>query len=153
IPFYSVGMPALSRLAELPERYRYAFCEMLEKMAMVTMPAAALIVVTADWTTALLFGPQWAAAAPLMACFSLLAVYQPSILALILLYLTQENRSGDMVRATIFDASLSILAIVAGLHFGVIAVAASIAGTGLLIRLPLATWLSTRKGPVRIRDV
>lgn len=151
-PLYSVGMPALSRLSDHQERYRYAFREMLEKLAMVTMPGAALVALTADWTTAVLFGPQWSAAAPLMACFSVIAAYQPMILALGLLYLTQD-RPGDMLRATIIDALVSIAAIAAGLHFGVVAVAASLAGAGLFIRMPVAFWLSTRRGPVRMLDL
>jgi PST family polysaccharide transporter len=152
IPVYSVGMPALSRLSDDRERYQYAFCEMLEKLAMVTMPAATLVALTADWTTEILFGPQWGAAAPLVACFAVLAVYQPAILTLGLLYLTQD-RPGDLFRATIIDTALSIMAIAAGIHFGVVAVAASLAGTGLLIRLPAALWLSTRRGPVRMLDL
>ena len=44
-----VGMPALSRLHDDPERYRRAYVMLSEKLAMLTVPPAALMVVTADW--------------------------------------------------------------------------------------------------------
>jgi polysaccharide transporter, PST family len=152
IPFYSVGMPALSRLADQAARYRRAYAEMLEKLAMITMPGAALIAITADWTTSVLFGPQWAGAAPVVACFAVVALYQPSVLAVNLLFMTQ-NRAGEMLRANIMDASLSLAAIAGALTFGVTAVAASLAATGVIIRLPLIVWLATRRGPTRAIDV
>ena len=58
-PIYSVGMPALSRLHDDPERYRRAYVMLSEKLAMVTVPPAALMVVTADWIVVLLLGAQW----------------------------------------------------------------------------------------------
>ena len=41
-PVDGVAVTALSRLATTPERYRQAYLRMLEKLAMVTMPAMAL---------------------------------------------------------------------------------------------------------------
>ena len=111
IPLYSVGMPALSRLSSYEERYRRAFGEMLEKLAMITLPAAATIVVTADWTTDVLFGPRWSEAAPLVACFAMMAAYQPSLDATGLLYMTQR-RSAELLCASLIDAALSIVAAV-----------------------------------------
>jgi polysaccharide transporter, PST family len=37
--------------------------------------------------------------------------------------------------------------------FGATAVAAALAGTGLLLRAPLAFWLATRRGPVSLAHV
>lgn len=152
IPFYSVGMPMLSRLTQDDARYRRAYSELLEKLVMVTMPAAAIIATTADWITAVLFGPQWTAAAPLVAWFGLGVAYYPAILAVTLLYLSQ-NRPGEVLRATAVDVSLAIVAILGGLPFGATTVAATLAVTGVLVRLPVSFWLSTRRGPVRLRDL
>jgi polysaccharide transporter, PST family len=41
----------------------------------------------------------------------------------------------------------------AGLPFGVVGVAGSYACCGLLIRMPLAFWLATRRGPVTMVDL
>ena len=152
IPFYSVGMPMLSRLTDDDARYRRAFCELLEKLVMVTVPTAAIIAVTADWITSVLFGPRWTAAAPLVSWFGLAVAYYPAILAVTLLYLSQ-NRPGEMLRATFVDVGLALAAIFAGLRFGAVAVAAMLAVTGVLVRLPVSFWLSTVRGPVRLIDL
>lgn len=152
IPFYSIGMPMLSRLTDQELRYRYAFGELLEKLAMITMPAAALVVVSADWITEVLFGHQWDAASPLVAWFGLVAAYYPSILAVALLYLSQ-NRPAELLRATSIDVCLAVLSIAVGLPFGTTGVAAALALIGVSVRLPVAFWLSTRRGPVKFRDV
>jgi polysaccharide transporter, PST family len=152
IPFYSLGMPLFSRLVEQEERYRRAFGEMLEKLAMVTLPGGALLAVTADWVTDILFGPQWRAAAPLVAWFGFSAGYQPILLTLALLYLSQ-NRPADFLRATVIDLVIGIGSILVGVPFGATVVAASLAVAGFTLRLPVGIWLSTRRGPVAGRDV
>jgi PST family polysaccharide transporter len=151
-PLYAVAMPALSRIAHQPQRYRRAFAEILEKLAMITMPAAALVVVTADWVVEFLFGPAWSEAAPLIAFFALAAVYQPSLITANLLYLTQD-RPRQMFRAVMIDSAISAAAIVVALPFGAIAVAGSFAVTGLLLRVPIGFWLAARSGPVVLSDI
>jgi PST family polysaccharide transporter len=140
-------MPALSRLPDQPQRYRSLYGQVTQKVGLLTMPAFALSAVTADWVVKILFGPSWEQAIPLVALFSVYAVYLPVLQSTGLLYLTQA-RTAEMVRANLLDATVCVLAILAGLHWGVTGVAASLAGVGLVVRLPLAFWLSTRRGPV-----
>jgi PST family polysaccharide transporter len=116
------------------------------------MPVFALAAVTADWVVEILFGPSWHQAIPLVALFSVSATFLPVLMACGLLYLTQA-RTADMLQATLLDAAVAVAAIVAGLPWGVTGVAASIAIVGLTIRMPLAFWLSARRGPVRIGTV
>ena len=151
-PIYAVAMPTFSRMAHQQERYRLAFREMLEKIAMIMMPGAALVAVCADWVVRLLFGAHWIAATPLVACFATALVYQPLIQVVGLLYLTQD-RAREMVRAALIDTSLCVLGVVIALPLGATWVAASIATIGLTIRLPLAFWFATRRGTVKFADV
>ncbi|MEK9970998.1 MAG: lipopolysaccharide biosynthesis protein [Ferrovibrio sp.] len=146
-PLYAVAMPALSRLDGQPERYRNAFLLIYEKFAMVTMVPAALAAVTADWVVALLFGTQWLEATPYVACFAVAAMTLPSMLAVGLLYQSQ-NRPGDMLRAALADAVLVAGAVLAGVSFGAIGIAIAYAAGGLFLRLPAAIWLGGRRGPV-----
>jgi len=149
IPLYSVGMPALSRLTADHERYRRVFGEILEKLAMMTVPAAAAIAATADWTTDILFGPQWSAAAPLVACFAAVAAYQPSMYVAGLLYMTQ-NRARELVRTSVIDAAISVMVILLTLRYGTTVMAEALAAAGLFIRIPIGYWLATVRGPVRL---
>jgi polysaccharide transporter, PST family len=151
-PIYAVAMPVLSRLDGQPERYRSAFLLMLEKFAMVTMPPAAVAMVTADWVVALLFGPQWHDATIYVACFAAAAVTLPTTLAVGLLYQSQ-NRPGDLLRAALADAALVALAVLVGLSYGAVGIAVAYGASGLCLRLPVAFWLSGRRGPVRTADM
>jgi PST family polysaccharide transporter len=58
-----------------------------------------------------------------------------------------------MLRATFVDVALALAAILAGLRFGAVMVAATLAVTGVLVRLPVSFWLSTLRGPVRLKDL
>jgi PST family polysaccharide transporter len=100
----------------------------------------------------ILFGRAWLEAAPLVAMFSVTAAYLPVLLTGGLLYMTQ-GRTGEMVRATLIDGALCVGAIVAGLPWGVVGVAAAIAIVGVLVRLPLSFWLASRRGPVSLGDM
>ena len=151
-PVYAAAMPALSRLLDEPARYRSMFCQVMQKLGLLTMPVFALAAVTADWVVDILFGPSWHQAIPLVALFSVSATFLPVLMAAGLLFLTQA-RTAEMLRATGLDAVVTVAAIVAGLPWGVIGVAASIALVGVLIRLPLAFWLTTRRGPVGVGAV
>lgn len=152
LPLYSIGFPALSRLSDDDERYRRGFRQILEKLAMLTMPGAALIAVTADWTTAVVFGPKWAAAAPLVAWFALIAAFQPSLDTSGLLFLTHV-RGREFMRAGLIDAALRVAAIAGSLSFGATTVAGTLALSGLFIRVPVGFWLATRQAPVRLGQI
>ena len=151
-PVYAAAMPALSRLVDDPARYRSMFCQVMQKLGLLTMPLFALAAVTADWVVDILFGPAWHQAIPLVALFSVSATFLPVLMAVGLLFLTQA-RTTDMLRATGLDAVISVTAIVAGLPWGVTGVAASIALVGVLVRTPLAFWLAARRGPVGVGAV
>jgi PST family polysaccharide transporter len=73
-PVTSVAVPALSRLNEEPERYRQAYLRLLEKVAMVTMPLMAFMVVAADWVVRVVLGPQWDESARLFAVLGVAGV-------------------------------------------------------------------------------
>jgi PST family polysaccharide transporter len=151
-PLYAVAMPGLSRIDHQAERYRRAFCAILEKLAMIVIPGALFVAATADWVVRILLGPQWQAAIPLVTCFAVIGAYQPLIQAVGLLYLTQ-SRSREMVRAAMIDTILCVMGVIAGLPFGVTFVAASLAAIGATLRAPAAFWLSSRRGPVGLGDI
>jgi PST family polysaccharide transporter len=148
-PVYAAAMPALSRLNDDPARYRSMFCQVTQKLGLLTMPAFALCAVSSDWVVAILLGPSWIEAVPLVALFSVSAIYLPVLMSVGLLYMTHA-RTREMLRATVIDALLCVASITAGLPWGVVGVAASLAVVGLTVRLPMAFFLSTRRGPVSL---
>lgn len=151
-PLFSVAMPALSRLVGDPERYRRTYLGMVEKLSMVTMPCAALLVAAPDLVVQLLFGPQWAAATPIVGWLGLAALYQPVSYTCSWLFMTQ-NRTAEMFRWGLISSSLLAISIVVGLPFGAEGVAASFAISGLAVRMPALFWAVGRQGPVRSLDI
>ncbi|HUZ74218.1 MAG TPA: lipopolysaccharide biosynthesis protein [Stellaceae bacterium] len=152
VPLYSVTLPLMSRLELDRERYRRVFGEIVETLAMAVMPGAALIAVTSDWVVAVMFGAGWGGAAPLVAGFAIAAAYQPVAQLVGVLYLTQD-RKREMLRAAFVDAALFVVAVLTGLPFGTLAVAAALATVGWALRLPVALYLATRRGPVTVTDL
>jgi PST family polysaccharide transporter len=151
-PVYAAAMPALSRLIDDPPRYRSMFGQVMQKLGLLTMPTFALAAVTADWIVEILLGPAWLQAIPLVALFSLAATCLPLVLAAGLLYMTQA-RTREMLRGTAIDSGLCLAAILVGLHWGVVGVAAGLAAAAMLLRMPMAFWLATRRGPVSLGQI
>jgi PST family polysaccharide transporter len=150
-PITAVAVPALSRLADSPERYRRAYLRILQKIAMLTMPLMALLVMTSDWVVELVLGPRWLGVSPIFALLGIVGIIQPVAGTTGWLFITQ-SRPDDMFRWGLVGGSLTIVAICAGLPWGATGVAASYSLVSLVIVTPALWWFTGRKGPVRTLD-
>jgi O-antigen/teichoic acid export membrane protein len=151
-PLFTVLMPTLSRLVDDPARYRRVYLRTLEKIVMLTMPCAALLIATPEAVVRLLFGPKWLAAAPIVAWLGVAMLYQPATYTSSWLF-TSQDRTRDMLRWGLLGSTLTALSFFVALPFGATAVAASFSISGLLVRLPILFWLVGRRGPVRTADI
>jgi PST family polysaccharide transporter len=150
-PVMAVTVPALSRLADSPERYRKAYLRIMEKVLMLVMPVVALLIVASDWLVGIVLGAQWRGAAPILVFMGLAGLIQPVLNTVGSLLVTQ-GRGRDLLHWSIISAPLSILSIVVGLPWGATGVAASYSLARILITQPLMYWFVGRKGPVRTKD-
>ena len=150
-PLSAVAVPALSRLANEPERYRAAYLEILEKIVMITMPLGALMIATSDWTVLLLLGPQWGETGRIFMLLGVAAMIQPVTRTAWWLFSTQ-GRTRELFHWGVLGGAIAIVSIVAGLPWGARGVAASYAGADLCIVTPLFFWYVGRRGPVRTID-
>jgi len=149
-PITSVAVPSLSRLTDSPEDYRRAYVRMLEKIALLTMPAVTLMIVTSDWIVAIVLGPQWREVGKLLAILGVAALIQPIANTTGWLFITQ-GRTKDMFRLAMWGGPITMASIVAGLPWGAVGVATSytvvhVCGT------PILYWYIGRRGPVRTMD-
>jgi PST family polysaccharide transporter len=151
-PVTSVAVPALSRLNGEPERYRLAYLRLLEKVAMVTMPLMAFLVMTSDWVVRVVLGPQWGEAAPIFSILGVAGLVQPVASTAGWLFVTQ-GRTREMLRWGYVGPPLTVLFIVAGLPWGATGVAASYTAGYLCVVTPLLFWYVGRRGHVRARDI
>lgn len=150
-PLTSVAIPALSRLADSPERYRKAYFRIMEKVLMLVMPAVALIVVSSDWLISIVLGAQWKDAGPILVFMSIAGLLQPVINTGGLLLVTQ-GRGKHMLYWSLISSPISILSIIAGLPWGALGVAATYSLTRVFITNPLMYWFVGRSGPIRTMD-
>ena len=97
-PLGTVAIPALSRLADSPDRYRIAYLKILEKLTMLTMPAVVFMIATSDWFVLLLLGPQWQQTGRIFMLLGMAGFIQPVTRTCWWLLISQ-GRSRDMLRA------------------------------------------------------
>jgi O-antigen/teichoic acid export membrane protein len=150
-PLNSVAIPALSRLADSPERYRKAYLRMMEKVLLLVMPVVALLIVCSDWLVAIVLGSQWKDAGPILVFMSVAGLLQPIISTAGWLLVTQ-GRGRDLFRWSLLSAPISVVSIVAGLPWGAAGVAASYSLARIFVANPLMYWFVGRTGPVRTKD-
>ncbi len=150
-PLAAVAVPALSRLADSPERYRAAYLKIVEKIALITMPGVVFMIVTSDWLVLFLLGPQWREAGRIFMFLGIAAIIQPVTKTTWWLFSTQ-GRTRELFHWGLISGTIAVVSIIAGLPWGATGVAASYAGTDLCVATPLLFWYVGRKGPVRAAD-
>jgi O-antigen/teichoic acid export membrane protein len=151
-PMAAVAIPALSRLADAPERYRRAYCSVVEKIQMVSVPGIAYLILCADWVIALLLGPRWHSAAVMYAYLGLAGIVQPLANTTGWLFITQ-GRTKEMFRWGLINGGLVMASWVVGLPWGAVGVSAAYGISGLLLRTPLLFWYVCRRGPITQADL
>ena len=150
-PIAAVAVPAMSRLADSPQRYRQVYLRILEKIAILTMPAVTLMIVTSDWLVLLVLGPQWAEASRIFSFLGIVGLVQPISNTTGWLFITQD-RTRHMFKWGIISSIISIGSIIAGLPWGTVGVAASYSIIGLCFLTPILYWYVGREGPIRMKD-
>ncbi len=150
-PLAAVAVPALSRLADTPERYRAAYLKILEKIAMLTMPGVVFMIATSDWLVLFMLGPQWRAAGRIFMMLGLAAIIQPITRSALWLFTTQ-GRGRELLKWGVIGGAVAVVSIIAGLPWGATGVAAAYAVADLCIATPLLFWYVGRRGPVRTAD-
>ncbi|HEX9629510.1 MAG TPA: lipopolysaccharide biosynthesis protein [Pyrinomonadaceae bacterium] len=150
-PIAAVAIPALSRLNDSPERYRQAYLRILQKVAIVTMPGMAFLIVCSDWIVRLALGPQWIEAGRIFALLGIAGMVQPIANTTGWLFISQ-GRTHHMFQWGLIGCSIIIVSIIAGLPWGAMGVAASYSIVFLLVVTPLLFWFVGRHGPVRTID-
>jgi PST family polysaccharide transporter len=149
-PITAVAIPALSRLADSPVRYRRTYLRILEKITILTMPGMVFLIINSDWLVSILLGPQWNETSLIFSILGFVALIQPIANTTGWLFITQ-NRTGHMVQWGFIGGTLSILAIILGLPWGTIGVAASYSISGIF-QFPLLIWFVCKEGPIRSVD-
>jgi O-antigen/teichoic acid export membrane protein len=150
-PMTSVAVPTLSRLMDDGPAYRRAYLRMLEKVALITMPGIALLIVTVDWVVMIVLGPQWTEVGTLLVILGITGMVQPISNTTGWLFISQ-GRTKEMFNLAKFGGPITMASIVAGLPWGAKGVATSYVAMHLLL-IHVTYWYVGKKGPVRTLDI
>jgi PST family polysaccharide transporter len=124
---------------------------MLEKIALLTMPAVALMIVSSDWIIAIMLGPQWREVGTLIVILGIAGMFQPISNSTGWLFVSQ-GRAKEMFRLSLINGPITMASIVIGLPWGARGVAISYVAVQLLITHQILFWSLGRRGPVRTAD-
>lgn len=150
-PLAKVMIPALSRMADDPSRYRQAYLRALGFVLTATMPGVAFAVGTARLLFPTVLGQKWQSAAPIFIALGVAGLVQPLNNPSGWLYISQ-GRSTEFMHMGILSAAFCVAAFIIGMPFGPVGVAIAYS-TGEYLRMPILWWYVGRRGPVGWRDV
>ena len=150
-PVNQVTGPILYRLHDDEPRYVRTFLRMSALLVFILVPFITWTVAMPDTIIRVLMGRRWLEATPLFVALSLMVLPQFINGVVGWIFVTQ-GRPGDNARWGAFNASVTIVTVLASAPFGVLAVAVSLACSEF-IRLPLITLYACRIGPVKIHHV
>ena len=151
-PAYAVIVPALSRLQNEPDRYRNAYLQVFEGLAIMCFVLAGLTFPLAPAVVRIVLGPQWEPAGPIFGALTLAFLSFPLATATSWLY-TSQGRGRDLLRTASIQAGIMIAAFALGLPFGAPGVAVAYSIVSLVAILPLTFYIGGRAGPVTTRDL
>jgi PST family polysaccharide transporter len=151
-PIGAVAIPALSRLNTSPEKYRAAYIRMVEKLALITMPLTAYLMIVSDWVVLLLLGPNWQGVSPIFSILALAGLIQPICSTAGWLFISQ-GRTAEILRWGIVSSVMIVLSFTIGLKWGAVGVALAYSCTFVVLVAPLLFWFVGRSGPVKARHI
>ena len=145
-PSTTVALPTLAKLQDDPKRYGQY---LLKGQAALCYPITILLGFAAGAALPivhLLLGPEWLEATPILRFLALAAVFQTISFVTFWVY-TSTGIVDELRKYTLVSASIRAACVAAGLHWGVVGVAAGF-GIGPLIAWPIGVWWLNRKVPI-----
>jgi O-antigen/teichoic acid export membrane protein len=137
-----VTLPTFARMSDERARLARAAESALHGVALVSMPAFFGLAIMADDLVDVLFGPDWSAAAPVMALLALGAAFSPlfGFQVQLLLSTGASARAGAL---SAVNGLLGLIGVVLAASHGLVWVGAAFV-VRALIMVPISTWCSSR---------
>jgi O-antigen/teichoic acid export membrane protein len=127
-----VSFPTFASMGDDVARIRPVYLKSVQYIALLTFPLMAAVMVTAPELTRAAFGPQWAPVAPLVRVLALAGMAGAVGTTVGSLFLAR-GRSGLMLAWEVIASCVYILAIVAGLWWGLMGVAVAYTAASLAL--------------------
>lgn len=149
-PIASVAQPGLSLLQDDADRYRRYYSRIVAVIGILTMPVAAFGMVFSRELTAVIFGHNWAGAAPFLLIFAAAAFFRPA-LGTTSAVLVSLGRSRKLLAMTVVSQVAHLALLVGGAFAGPQAIASAYFVTPALLLVPILRCAFS-ESPVRMRD-
>jgi polysaccharide transporter, PST family len=141
-PLQQVFFPAFSRMNDDKERMADVWIRATRLVGLISIPSLVGLVIVAPDFVQVVLGPRWTEATPVIQILAWVGIIQ-SLQTLNGEVLLALNRAGTLLRFTMLWFAGSVVSFVAGLHWGIVGVAAAYAIATALIE-PVRTYLTTR---------
>jgi PST family polysaccharide transporter len=148
---HNVATATLSKLREEMDVLRQAWATALSSLAFFAAPAFAVLAVISQDLVVLLLGPKWTTAGTILSVLALRGPAQVVASSLGWLHVT-AGRPDRWRRWGVLNCGFTIIALMCGLRYGAIGVAASYAVLAYLVVLPAILYAGQPLG-IRSRDV
>lgn len=145
-PLAAVAVPAMSRAVVNPDKYRRAYLQVVERLALLTGPLIATLIVCSDWVIAIALGNQWIEAAEIFAVLGFAGFVLPIRNSTSWLFVSQD-RMQEHLYFHLVDVILNVGSVAAGLPWGAEGVAYAVA-IRAYVALPILFFMAGRNGPV-----
>jgi PST family polysaccharide transporter len=139
LQLHSVGSASLSKLQSNPAALRQKYEAALSVLAFFAMPTAAILSVTAQDLTVLLLGQKWRMAGLLLGIIALRGIFQVIEGSQGWLHLS-IGRADRWRNWGMLSLLVQVVAVLVGLPFGAIGVAAAVVMASLLIAVPSISY-------------
>lgn len=149
-PLGKVAFPAMSRLAEDPERYRSYYFKYSSLLAFVSMPLVAILFACSENIIRLFLGNQWLGAAELFRILALAGFLGP-VASLRITVIMSSGHGKRLLRWGFVNTLAAIIAYVCGLPWGAKGVAIASCLAAYLTLHPLLVY-AFKDTPVRTSD-
>jgi PST family polysaccharide transporter len=147
----NVTVPSLSRIQDDPGRYRFFYRQAVQLTSLTLIPAVTLAMVVADPLALTVLGPKWGGSVPIIIAFAPGALITAIAPALSWVYMSL-GRGKRLLRWTMFESAVTIVAIIIGLRWGAVGVAAAYSITRCAL-WPMSVSYCYRDTVLRWRDL
>lgn len=149
-PLQQVLFPAMSQIQDDKRRLASVWIRVTRLVGAVSMPALVGLILVAPDFVAVVFGPSWEGAVPVIQILAVVGLIQ-SLQTLNGEILLALGRSGTLLRFTVLWFVSSLTAVIVGVQWGIIGVAVCYAVASVVVE-PVNAWMTARALQMSVWD-
>jgi O-antigen/teichoic acid export membrane protein len=150
-PIQEVLFPAFSRMQDERERVAELWLRVNRLVAAMATPSLLALIVIAPDFVAVVLGDRWQRATPVIQILAWAGLLQ-SLQRLNASILQARDRTGTLVRFSLLQFAAGVVAVIAGMPWGIVGVAAAYAIANTVLQ-PLYAWLTARAVEVALMRI